>query len=634
MSILQVKDRGIKLNTVVILTTLRIKIMLRIHKRKNLCYTWGSMNKEVIYLEPEDDITDILTRVQQADKKLVALVPPKKATMLRSAVNMKLVARVAKEVEKIVVVVTADPAIMKMAMLARIPVAKTLQSRPVVPTEENLKAAGLESAKDEDVIDEGADEKDSKKDSDKKDDTAKKTDGTKKADADLELDEKSLGIDDGDGKKPKKDKKKDDKKKPDKNAPFWQKYKKQLLIAIPILVALIGVWIWAVVFAPAATITVAISSTANDFSENISFTTDPNAENLEEGVLYAEKQTVSEKYESEFTATGEEDRGQKASGSVEAKFTFVATIDTPINREIPSGSTISTADGKTFTTTSAASVSWNGKKIRELKCDEKNVDNGDKCTVSSTISVVATGAGDGYNTSASTKWKDVNGFTITSSQGTSGGTTDIVKTVRAADISQVVDGLVHEHEQEGKDELMNELSDKLIPIEASYAMETGEVSATPAVGDVVGDNTKPKLTVEVSYSVYTVPKEKIEQYIKQKMELPEGQQIYTIDDLRFERFTAIEDTAKLKASVAVGPIVSEDKIFEMAKGQKTGRVLADLKSISGVVPESVKIQTSYFWVNKIPTKREKVKIILEGEDQPAREEEEKTDQNQGQEGEE
>lgn len=72
----------------------------------------------------------------------------------------------------------------------------------------------------------------------------------------------------------------------------------------------------------------------------------------------------------------------------------------------------------------------------------------------------------------------------------------------------------------------------------------------------------------------------------------------------------------------------------MAKGQKTGRVLADLKSISGVVPESVKIQTSYFWVNKIPTKREKVKIILEGEDQPAREEEEKTDQNQGQEGEE
>lgn len=591
------------------------------------------MNKEVIYLEPEDDITDILTRVQQADKKLVALVPPKKATMLRSAVNMKLVARVAKEVEKIVVVVTADPAIMKMAMLARIPVAKTLQSRPVVPTEENLKVAGLESAKEEDVIDEGADEKDSKKDSDKKDDTAKKTDGAKKADADLELDEKSLGIDDGDGKKPKKDKKKDDKKKPDKNAPFWQKYKKQLLIAIPILVVLIGVWIWAVVFAPAATITVAISSTANDFSENISFTTDPNAENLEEGVLYTEKQTVSEKYESEFTATGEEDRGQKASGSVELSYLFKVG-GTDFDKSLPSGATLSTSDGKTFTTTSDAEIKWNGTP-NDLPSQCRNKKNNENCTISTTVSVVATNSGDGFNTTASTKWNSTSsGLAVSSPKGTSGGTTDIVKTVRAADISQVVDGLVHEHEQEGKDELMNELSDKLIPIEASYAMETGEVSATPAVGDVVGDNTKPKLTVEVSYSVYTVPKEKVEQYIKQKMELPEGQQIYTIDDLRFERFTAIEDTAKLKASVAVGPIVSEDKIFEMAKGQKTGRVLADLKSISGVVPESVKIQTSYFWVNKIPTKREKVKIILEGEDQPAREEEEKTDQNQGQEGEE
>lgn len=573
------------------------------------------MNKEVIYLEPEDDITDILTRIQQADKKLVALVPPKKATMLRSAVNMKLVARVAKEVEKVVVVVTADPAIMKMAMLARIPVAKTLQSRPVVPTEENLRAAGLENAKDEDVISEGADEKakaDAKKDDQK---SEAKSEQAKKVDADLELDEKSLGLDEEDGKKSKKDKKKTDKKKPDSSAPFWQKYKTQLMIAIPVVIALIGVFVWATVFAPAATIKVAITSTANDFSENIRFTTDPNAENLSEGVLYAEKQTISEKYDAEFAATGEEDRGQKASGSVEAKFTFIVSVGTSVNNSIPSDAVISTVDGKTFKTTSAASVDWNGKKIKELNCDEKNVDNGDRCTVTKTISVVATGSGDSYNTTASTKWKDVNGFTISSPQGTSGGTTDIVKTVRAVDISQVVDGLVNEHEQEGKEELLGDLKDKFLPIEASYTTETGEVSATPAVGDAVGENTKPKLSVEVSYSMFAVPKEKVEQFIRKKQQLPDGQQIYTINDLRFERFTTIEDTAKLKAVVAIGPIVSEDRIFEQAKGQKVGRVSADLKSISGV--ESVNIQTSYFWVSKIPTKREKVKIILEGEDQPA-----------------
>ncbi len=576
------------------------------------------MNKEVIYLEPEDDITDILTRIQQADKKLVALVPPKKATMLRSVVNMKLVARVAKEVEKIVVVVTADPAIMKMAMLARIPVAKTLQSRPVVPTEENLKAAGLDDTEEEDVIDEGAKEKgakDAKETAGKKDNAPEKAAAAKKDGTDLELDEKSLGLDDENDKKPKKDKKKDDKKKPGPNAPFWQKYRKQLTIAIPIVVALIGVWIWAAFFAPAATITVAISSTANDFSEDVRFTTDPNAENLEEGVLYVEKQTVSEKYDSEFTATGEEDRGQKASGSVKIgrAINLATASEDGVNFSIPSGTSLSTSDGKTFTTTSAAAIKWDGEF--PVECDEgRRTKPSQSCTMSTTVSVTATSAGDGYNTTAGTKWNGYNGYTVSSAQGTSGGTTDIVKTVRAVDISQVVDGLVNEHEQEGKDELMNDLGENLIPIEASYAMETGEVSAIPAVGDVVGDNTKPKLTVEVSYSIYTVPKEKIDQYIKQKMELPDGQQIYTIDDLRFERFTAIEDTAKLKASVAVGPIVSEDTIFEQAKGQKVGRVSADLKSISGV--ESVNIQTSYFWVNKIPTKREKVTIKLEGEDQP------------------
>lgn len=36
------------------------------------------MNKEVIYLEPEDDITDILSKLQRAEQKVVALVPPKK----------------------------------------------------------------------------------------------------------------------------------------------------------------------------------------------------------------------------------------------------------------------------------------------------------------------------------------------------------------------------------------------------------------------------------------------------------------------------------------------------------------------------------------------------------------------------
>ena len=34
------------------------------------------MNKDVIYIEPEDDITDIITKIEGSKEKIVALVPP------------------------------------------------------------------------------------------------------------------------------------------------------------------------------------------------------------------------------------------------------------------------------------------------------------------------------------------------------------------------------------------------------------------------------------------------------------------------------------------------------------------------------------------------------------------------------
>ena len=35
------------------------------------------MNKEVIYIDSEDDITDVISKVKSAKEKIVALVPPK-----------------------------------------------------------------------------------------------------------------------------------------------------------------------------------------------------------------------------------------------------------------------------------------------------------------------------------------------------------------------------------------------------------------------------------------------------------------------------------------------------------------------------------------------------------------------------
>ena len=52
------------------------------------------MNKDVIYIEPEDDITDIILKIENSKEKIVALVPPKKTNVLRSIVNVKLIYKI------------------------------------------------------------------------------------------------------------------------------------------------------------------------------------------------------------------------------------------------------------------------------------------------------------------------------------------------------------------------------------------------------------------------------------------------------------------------------------------------------------------------------------------------------------
>lgn len=579
------------------------------------------MNKEVIYLEPEDDITDILTKLQQAEQKLVALVPPKKATMLRSAVNMKLVARVAKECEKVAVIVTADPAIIKMAMAAKIPVAKTLQSRPMVPTEESVKA----SEREEQVIDEEtgdfSDEIDEKSKKSQKDHAkmASKASGVdsdaRKSEAadTLDLTEESL---ENDAKGAKNGKKPGQKSKNGLKVPSFEKYRKWIMIGVPAAIVLIIALVWAFVFAPAATITVAISSTSSNFNETVRFTTDPAAENVSEGVFYAEQQSLEEKYNTEFNATGEADKGDKAKGTLRVVYSLRGAdyADKGFSFHIPAGETFTTSDGLRYTaTTTSTTFSWDGGDYPIL-CDSEVRNPSALCTKTFEVPVEAEQGGEKYNIAAGARWSAYDDIAVvTNPSPISGGTTHMVKVVSEDDVKKVKESLVSEHESEGRSHLFEDLKEDMVAIDSSFKAEAGDVDATPAVGDEVGSSTTPKATVPVKYTVYTVDLNKIEEYIKQKAELEEGQKIYSIGKPYFERFTSIEENARLKTTLTTGPTVTEDDIFEKVKGHKTGEVQSLLRPINGV--SSVEVRTPYFWVWSVPTDRSKVTITLTGEDE-------------------
>lgn len=578
------------------------------------------MNKEVIYLEPEDDITDILTKLQQAEQKLVALVPPKKATMLRSAVNMKLVARTAKECDKVAVIVTADPAIVKMAMTAQIPIAKTLQSRPVVPTKEDIdKTMAEEQVIDEDLADASAaaelDELKSDKNSAKTpgEDTKSASETTSKKDGEIiNLDEETLENGSKDGKKGKN---KDKKDKNGKKVPSFEKYRKWIIIGSVAAVLLIAVGVWAFVFAPAAKITVAMSTSSDNFSEEVKFTTEENAENLDEGTLYVEKQTFEQRYDTEFTATGQEDRGEHAKGNVIVSRTFTANeYPNGFGIDIPAGTEFVANNGKIYRATAGGSIAWDGDNYKKVCDGGKDISSkSSPCTKSVTIPVEAAGSGADFNLDKGATWNSYQGANVTN-EAISGGTTNNVTVVSLQDVHNARDKIAEEHAEENKTKFMDQLKkDKeFVIIEPSYAADIGDTTSKPEVGTEVSDGTKPTVSVKISYTVYTVKKSQLEQLMEKKMSVGDDQKIYSIGEPYFDRFTSIEEPARLKTTVKIGPTVTEETIIERTKGKKIGEVNSLLRSINGV--SSVNVSPSYFWVRSVPNDPSRIEVDLTVED--------------------
>ena len=92
------------------------------------------MNKDIINLDAEDDITDVISQIKKSTKKVVAVTEAPDSELLRSAVNMKLIAKTAATLKKSVVVVTTDPIVKRLAAVNQLPIAESLKARPTMPS--------------------------------------------------------------------------------------------------------------------------------------------------------------------------------------------------------------------------------------------------------------------------------------------------------------------------------------------------------------------------------------------------------------------------------------------------------------------------------------------------------------------
>ena len=567
------------------------------------------MNKDTFYIEPEDDITDIINHIKASKQKIIALVPPKKLNVLRSSINLKLIARTAKMHDKAIVVVTTDPTLMKMAALSSLPFAKNLSSRPTLPSEFNeadleypAKAKKVSPSDEIEINEKAAPASSVSRVRTTNEDAANRANNTsnltKNSTMDLDSEEVAKNPEDEEAdNQPKK-------------ILTLDSLKNRIIIGVVAAVILIGSFIWAFILAPAAKISVKIKTIAENFSENVSFVTDAKQAVSKDGKFFLETASLEKNSEVEFEATGEKNVGDKATGELRLIATFdmsttTATASRPDVATVPQGSAFAYRN-LNFLTNQEVKISWDGSISN---CDAGR-HNG-KCQVAKTVKATAIEGGAKYNIEAvSSGWQSsVAGVEGYANSAFKGGTDKIQKIVTASDISKAKEKLT---EADGaKEELFEKVPSDDIKIEDSYKKVTADPTSSPAV-DQPTENGKAKLTAKTTYSVNYVDKAAIEEYVKSVVSTRLGgdQKIYETGNIFIEKFQNNNNsvTAKIKATLKTGPEVTEQSVLEKSLGKKVGEVTTLIKSINGV--SDVEVNTSFPWVRQIPNDANKVSIKI------------------------
>ena len=545
------------------------------------------MQKDVIYIDVEDDITAIIGKVKDAEHKIVALVPPKRIGAIQSAVNLKLVQRAAEGVGKRLVLITNNAALMALAGSASIPVARNLQSKP-----EMAEIPALEIDDGEDIID----------GSKIKDGTATANDPTDEAITQIEADEK----DDDKVVTPSTPKRTREGlgatalAKSKVKIPDFDKFRKRLFLIIGGAVALIAFLVWAIAFAPSARIIVTARTTDSQLNTKVTLG-DNTSTSLKDGTLKTVTKTTKKAVSVPFTATGKKDVGDKATGVV--KITPIESIIAPKilgegQAVVPAGTTITSSSGSTYTTNQTlvyTAANWSSTR------------NGQ------TVGVTATASGASYN-GASGNATGPSGYNTSFTTPTSGGTDKTITVAQQSDIDAVSSGVGSTSDADAaKVELKKAFGSDYVVISESFKQDASGVKPSPAVGAESTDG-KGVLAGDVVYSLTAVPKSELktflDAYFAQQIDGMANQKVYSngINDVAFTSFARNDTTmtANLAATGKYGPKIDENAIKTNAKGKRFGEIQTSIQSISGV--DSVDVKFSPFWVTSAPNDENKIQV--------------------------
>lgn len=543
------------------------------------------MNKDVIYIDVDDDITAIISKVKDSKEKIVALVPPKRIGVLQSAVNLQLLGRAATHSSKHLVLISSNTALMALAAAAKIPVAKNLQSKPEI-----AEIAALDVDDGEDIIDGSqlsiGDHAKTAATADSAIEKALRDGTTPKA------------APPAPGQAPAKPRTKSGIKVPNFNS-----FRKKLILIIGGGVLLLGFLIWAIFFAASAT--VIITARTSDSSSNAKVTFAQSlTTSADQNTIKAVTQELKKDVSVEFTPTGSKEVGEKASGSV-----TIRNCDYNDGFSLPAGTQF-TASGMTFVSTEAVSVP--GYTAPSSTLCSLNGSSAGKATVS----IEATEIGESYNISSrSYNVQSVPAGSKVSATGTdmAGGSKKSIKVVSGDDVQKATDQLKQQDVDKAKKTLDDQFDNSVKVLDATFKVDTGNATATPGVDqEVSGD--KAKLVGSVTYTMTGIDSGEydrfLDTYFDNQLDDKNSQRVYDngADKVSFTNVAASGDafTANVVATAKIGPKIEDDKIKEAAKGKRYGEIQSSIESIQGV--DNVDIKFWPFWVSAAPNDTKKITV--------------------------
>lgn len=551
-------------------------------------------SKDVIYIDVDDEITGIIEKVKDSDKKIVALVLPKRATVLQSIVNMKLLKRATSEAKKNLVLITSEAGLLPLAGGVGIHVAKSLNSKPEVPD-----APAHASSKPEVVEEEEAGEgDDAPLDSDK---TVGELSGmAMPVDDD---DDEAIELDDEDaqdepetsGGKTKKFKNKKFK------IPDFNKFRVMLILAGVgvVLLSMLGYAAFAIW--PTAKITIKTNSEAANSSVVLTLKTAADTKlDVDKAIIKAQIQEVKKTIEQQVPVTGQKNNGEKAAGSVDMT---TKDCSAPYSVAAVAAGTGLTANGKTYITGQKATFS------------PTTFDFGTSCWnyKASGIGITAQSAGAASNTASATFV--VSGRSDVSASGSaSGGTDDILKVVSQADIDAAKQKITEQDTQP----IVQELKTALIGRDL-YAMDSTMSIGTPETKLSAELNAPAEtltVTQTINYSMFGVTQDELEKIIANSVadKIDTKKQSitsYGLDDAVFsiQGVTADGASVSMQTTVVAGPELDKETIKKQVAGKKAGDAKEIISANPGVT--DVNVDYSPFWVGSIPKRTNKITVVIQ-----------------------